>query len=401
MRFRYTGYTRDGSPVRGTVEATSRAAALDTALGGAFVLTRLAPDSPRGRVWQALTRQRGRLRPAEVAQFLRQTGGAVSTGVPVATALDLQRQHARGRRRGVLHNVHAAVISGRTLSEALEAQRAFPALTVRVIRAGEAAGDLASACRRAAVQLETEASLRGKVARAMVYPSILFALLLAGGTVLAGFVFPRLLPVLQGLNAALPLPTRVLTTVTGLVEGHWRLLFALAGAAGMGLALLLNTNTGQAARDTLVWSLPLLGPVTRSAAIARFCRTLATLLRTATPLQEVVDLLAASTGSRHAQAHLLLALRRVLAGADLTDALAAAGVLPPLAVQALATGAAVGALAEAADQTATYYEEVTNAAVMVLTESLTPLVTVLFALVVLFFALAVYLPLVSILKHIR
>ena len=399
MQYRYTGYTAAGERVRGIVQAPDRLAAMDAALETAAVLTSIKPGVPRDSLWQALTRERGRPKPEELAQFFRQLGGAVAAGIPAASALGQQQEHTRGRMRDVLRSLHAQVFQGSALSEALQRLRLFPELAVHLVRAGEATGDLASACQRIALHLQAEAALRGRVARAMVYPLILLALLSAGGAILAGFVFPRQLPVLQGLGGSLPLPTRMLIILTGWVQGHGQTLLLLAAASAGGIALLLGTAIGRSLRDQMLWSLPLFGPITRAAAAARLCRTLAALLRAGVPLQ--LELLAASVGNRHAQARLLPALRRVVGGAGLADTLAAAAVLPPLAVQALATGAASGTLAETADQVAAYYEEATSAATAMLTEALTPLVTVVVAVAVLVFALAVYLPMVTILQHIR
>lgn len=380
------------------MDAGDRDAAMARALASAYVVTWLAPL--RSSFWAFLTKPRGRPRSAEVALFLRQLGHALAVGVAVPDALALQSETLRGSLQPVVAAMTEAVRAGTSVANAMAVQRFIPPVVIQMVRAGETTGDLSGALSQAGALLAADIVLRGKMRRAMLHPAIVLGLLVTGGAVLARFVFPRFVELFAGLGAELPPATHVMVILTQWVETHWTALLIGAGVGVVGFTTAMRTRVGARARDALLWRIPFFRGLLRAAVTARLCRTLSGLLQARANLADSAGLLAGAAGNRHAERKLAEGLAAVQGGAPLSVALAAAGILPPLAVYALRAGESAGTLDETAEQAAAYFEAEADARLQVLAEGLLPVVMVAVAFLVLGVALSVYLPLSSILSQV-
>jgi type IV pilus assembly protein PilC len=391
VRFRYAAYDGAGQRRRGEVEAGDRQAAQERLWRQGMIVLAIDPvPEPRG--WGA------RVSPAETAFFFRQLAAVIRTGLPVLTALELQRQGSRNPAlRRVLASLADQIRAGRALWEALaQHPRTFRPLHVELVRGGEGTGRVDDALRRCARYLEDEQALLGRVRAALVYPCLVLAVGAVGTGVVMAFVMPRLQALFASFQTDLPAVTRALLALAGAVRAHGGLLGACLAALLAALWAGLGTQGGRRVRDALLLRLPLVGGVVRAAATARFARILAETLGAGLPLQQALDLAAMGLGNGELQQRVAAVRGDILDGQGLSEPLARSGALPSLFLQVLAVAERSGDLEGAMGELVSFYEAEADARMRALLAAFEPLVTVILGAGVLGFALAVVLPMFQI-----
>ncbi|MBU6281880.1 type II secretion system inner membrane protein GspF [bacterium] len=393
--FAYRGLTSDGRTVRGVVDADSARGARSRLRRDGIFPTSI--DEERDRA--ASPRQAGgRVRPGDLALVSRQLGTLVGAGMPVVEALSaVSEQTERPAMARVLSHVRDAVTQGQSLADAMAAHPSvFPALYVGMVRAGEAAGALDLVLDRLAGYTESQARIRAKVRGALAYPVLMTAVSLGIVAFLLGFVVPRVTRIFAEQKQTLPLLTRVLLGLSNAVADWWWVIALLLAAGAGALALSLRRPEGRLRLDRRLLGMPLVGPVLTRIAVARFARTLSTLLGNGIPLLPALDVAGEVTGNAaltEAVGHARSAIRE---GQGLAGPLKESGLFPPLLVHMVAVGERSGELESMLDKAAIAYEQEIEGTLATATAVLEPLLIVVMGGVVLFIVLAILLPIFEI-----
>lgn len=418
----YTARRLDGSQVTGTLAADSERAAIGALDRLGLFPVDLAPEKGPGtaaaatlpgddgaaaaRPWDALLRRR--IKAETAARFARELADLVKAGVPILRALDAVSQapadDARAvwgaadttddkRARAVLREVRREVSQGAALHQVLAGRpELFGSTAVSLIRAGEAGGFLDQALLRVATFGERDVALQRRVKGALTYPALL-SLLSAGAVVfLLSWVVPRFSVIYEDLGGALPLPTRVLMGAGDLVRDRWYLGVALLVAAGVGVGRWLSTETGQRQLDALLLRVPLLRNVLGHACVARFCRTLGTLLHSGVPILQGLEIARGAAGNKDFSARLGDTLASLREGAGLAQPLRATRLFPPQVIEMIEVGQETGTLTEVLERAGERSDEEVDHSLKTFVAVLEPAMIVAVAAVVFFVVVAALLP---------
>ncbi len=385
--------------VRGCAEATSVHELLQRLhdVGYTPVDIRPAPLATRWKRWAASLDKPG---ARQMGAFYRQLASMLRAGLPLLDALSAASQQVSGQLAEAARGVHRRVEAGSPLHVAMgEYSLVFPTLHRELVRAAEAAGNLDVVLTRLAEDMEREADLRQRVRSAAVYPAIVLLFSIALVVVLVTFILPTFTRLFAELRLALPLPTRIVLTLTSppaLTTG-----VAVMAAAALAWVGALRLGRGRARRDALLLWVPVAGPLVAKTHLARVCRTLATLLRSAHPLPEALELAAAVAGNAVFARVLQDAREAVLQGQPLSAALGLSGVMPPLLVQMLASGEEAGNMDEMVDRVADVFAAEVRHALDGLSSALEPVLIAVIGGVVGMLAVSVFLPIFRLLNSLE
>ena len=394
--YAYKGLSTEGRTVAGVVDAESpRSARLKLRRTGVFPTDLSEDRAPAGRRARALgSGVRERVPTPELAAATRQLATLIGAGLPLVEALAaLADQTEREHLRRAIVQIRERVTEGRTLADALgEHPRLFSPLYVNMVRAGEASGALDVVLRRLAEYTENQARLLGKVRAALTYPAVM---LLLGGAILfflVSYVVPKVTRIFQETQQQLPRLTLILIAVSGFAARWWWLLLLLAGGAALGARAYARTPAGRERVDTWLLRLPYVGPLVQKVALARFSRTLSTLLASGIGLLQALDIVRNVVDNRVIARAVENARDAIREGQSIAPPLRESGVFPPLVVHMVAVGERSGQLEEMLGKAADAYDNEVENAVSSLTTVLEPLMIVFMGLVVLFIVLAILLP---------
>ncbi|ACB76366.1 type II secretion system F family protein [Opitutus terrae] len=360
--------------------------------------------APRTKRWRGVAFGRP-VSARALALFTRQLATLVRAGMPLVRGLEvLARQESGPRFREIVNDLAATIRAGESLSEALaQHPRVFDRLYVSMARAGEAGGVLHVVLERLAAFLEKSARLKARIAAAMTYPVIVLAL--AGGIVAALMVFvvPRFEQIFSGLLKGQPLPTltRLVLGVSGIFQHHGGWCLALVAIGVMAFALVRRTARGRSAIDWAKLHCPVVGPLLLKTAIARFSRTLGTLLASGVPILQALLITRDTSGNTQVSAAIALVHERVKAGENVAGPLAASGVFPAMVVGLAEVGEETGKLPEMLGRIADAYEEEVDNAVAGLTAMIEPVLIVVLAVLVGTVVLALFLPIISVIQYLQ
>lgn len=383
-RFRYKAVTPAGKVVEGALEAASRAAVIDHLRNDGYLPIR-ADEVGAGFELGRLLRDRGakRLSPQDLVLMTRELATLLQAGLSLERALALSVELATGVQKEFLHAVLDAVRRGIALSEALAAQSApLPPFYVGLVHAGEAGGTLATVLGRLADTLERSHALREGIRSALYYPVIV--LVVAGLTmiVLLTVVIPEFAPLFEDNAAAIPLEMRVLLAMGDLIKG-WGWL----GGLGLlvlvvGIRQLKRQPAGRLRWDGWMRRLPLLGDLTVKIEVARFARTLGTLLANGVTALDALTIAVGAIGNRAVARAVDGVTGRLRRGEGLSGPLLETGVFPRLAVRLVQVGEESGQLDAMLLQVADIYDEEVKRTLQKLLALLVPIVTIVLGLVV-------------------
>lgn len=390
--FRHSGRTRAGRGVGGERAAPTREAAAAPGREGVRV-NGMAPK--RGGARRGRRSGRARSVPArDLAVFTRQLSVMIDAGMPLVECLEtLGRQQAHRSFREAVLQTRSAVEGGSSLAEAMRAHpRAFGPLYTNMVAAGEAGGILDTILERLATHIEKSVKLRAQVKSAMTYPIAVVAIAAAVVGVILWKVIPTFDELFEGLGAALPLPTRVVIASSDALVSYSPLFFVAAVAVALAFRWYRATPRGGRAVDALLLRLPVLGLILRKVAVARFCRTLATLLGSGVPLLAGLEITARTAGNLAIEDAVLVSRAAIERGETVSAPLRRAGMFPPMVIQMIGVGEASGALDAMLAKVADFCEEEVDATVAGLLTLLEPVMIALLGLVIGGIVIAMYLP---------
>lgn len=401
--YRYRAVAATGEARRGELEAPDLDAAIAGVQGLGLTPIRLEAKRAAAPRPRAIPFFAGRVGSRDLILFTRQLETMLEAGLPLVATLSLLRdQSTNPILRDAVERVRSDVSQGSTLSEAVARHpRCFPELYVSLVHAGEESGLLTPMLDRIASILEYGEETEQRVRSATFYPMVIGIELIVAFLVLVKFVLPRFTSLFKGLGAQLPLPTRVLIGVSEVFEAHWLLIVAGAAAAAVGAVLWVRTPAGRRRFDALLLRLPLFGVVVQKLVVSRFIRVLSALLTAGIPVVRALEISRGVAGNRIVEEEVDRMRDGVLAGQGLTEPLRGSRVFPPLVVEMVGVGEETGALDKMLARGAVYLDRDVDYSLKNLSTALEPILLAVLGAVILFTALAVFLPLWNLMNAFR
>ncbi len=364
-----------------TVAAVATAADVVTATVAA---ARGDAVSASGRTVEAVSRRRQGMSLPDTASFIRELATALQAGLPLVPALrTLAKQGRTPAQKVMLEHLIAKVEQGSTLADAAASWgRPFSDLLVSLIRAGEASGKLGDVLHQGADLLERDVALRRSLMSATLYPAILMVLTFAAITIITTVIVPQVLKPFAGKLGQLPLPMRIINGFAETVGTYWWAILAVIALGAVLWQRARSTEPSRTAIDAAALKLPLFGLLIRDALVARFTRTLGTLVSAGLPVLQALRLTGATITNKAMQAAVMKVCDEVAAGKTIAEPLEKAGMFPPLLVQIVSLGERSGRLPELLRSAANSLDGRTEARVKVVTNVLPPVLIVIVATIV-------------------
>ncbi len=422
-KYSYVALDAHGKETKGTIEVASQNEAIGRVKEMGFFPTKIvetekpqeksarkktkAPAGAGGKKKSALDIQikipglSGRVKPKVLTTFTRQLATLVDAGLPLLRGLRvLEKQERNATLRGILSELALAIEGGSTFSEALaQHPKVFNRLFVNMVKAGELGGVLEVVLKRLAEFSEKAQKIKGKVKSAMFYP--VAVLIVASGILilLLTFVIPRFQDVFAGLNIKMPKFTLFVLGVSNVVKNHF--FYAALGVAAFVVLFLLflKTKFGRHIWDKFKLKVPILGPVISKVAIARFSRTLGTLVSSGVPILQALTIVRETAGNVIISNAVNAVHESVKEGETITAPLEGSGAFPPMVVSMVDVGEQTGALPEMLLRIADTYDEDVDNAVSAMTSLLEPFMIIFLAVIVGSIVIAMFLPLIAMISQ--
>ena len=394
-QFEFRGTSRTGEQVSGTRFAPSREA-LDAILRREQISPTRIVEKGR-EIAIPKPKVAGRVSAKELAIFTRQFSVMIDAGLPLVQCLEIlaTQQENKGFAR-VLAGVRSSVESGSTLANALrQYPRIFDDLYTNMVDAGETGGILDTILQRLSGYIEKAVKLKRAVQSALIYP--VAVIVIAGGVIflLLWKVVPIFATLFAGLGVQLPLPTRIVIGLSNAIGLFALPLIVLLVLGGYGFKKYYETATGKMQIDTVILKIPILGNLMRRIGVARFTRTLGTLITSGVPMLEAMDITARTSGNAVIEKAILSVRKAIEGGRTIVDPLRETGVFPNMVVQMIGVGEQTGALDAMLQKIADFYEDEVDAAVGDLLTAMEPMMILFLGIVVWGVVISMYLPLFS------
>jgi type IV pilus assembly protein PilC len=400
--FAFSGRTRGGETITGERAGDTMDAVVSALRREQILVTRITP-SKAGAAAAASAKKLKSKAPAakNLAVFTRQFSVMIDAGLPLVQCLEiLGNQEEDKNFGGVILQVRADVEGGASLADAMKKHpKVFDALYSNMIAAGEAGGILDGILKRLAGYIEKAVKLKGQVKSAMVYPVAVIVI----ATVVVGAILWKVIPtfanLFKGLGAELPLPTRIVITASNMLVAYIPYIIAAGVGIVIGFKKYYGTENGRHAVDNVLLKMPIMGSVLKKIAVARFCRTMSTLLASGVPILDGLEITARTSGNAIIEEAIMSTRRSIERGETIAAPLRQTAVFPPMVVQMIGVGEATGALDTMLSKIADFYEEEVDAAVAGLLTLLEPLMIALLGGIVGGIVIAMYLPIFGLISQ--
>ncbi|HNY63923.1 MAG TPA: type II secretion system F family protein [Deltaproteobacteria bacterium] len=386
--FVWEGRLANGTIRKGEVEADSKAAVQ-------LLLKRqkITPTKIRGKARQINLFEQS-IKTKEIVVFTRQFATMINAGLPLVQCLEiLSSQQPNPTFKKMLAQIKTDVESGSTFADALgKHPKVFDGLFVNLVAAGEIGGVLDTVLQRLAVYLEKSEALKRKVKGAMTYPIIVLTVAFGVVAVLMMFVIPTFKDMFEQFGSALPGPTQLVVSMSAFFRGYWYVMFGVIIAFIVGFKMTARTEKGRFYLDTIALKLPVFGPLIRKVAVAKFTRTLGTMISSGVPIMDGLDITSRTAGNVIIEKAIKAVRSAISEGQSMAEPLGATGIFPGMVVQMISVGEATGAMDQMLSKIADFYDEEVDAAVDALTSALEPMLMVFLGGVIGFVVVAMYLP---------
>ncbi len=388
--FVYTARTRSGQSISGEMEAATREAVVARLRTQQVIATNVRAK-PRAISFPGF---RGRVTEKDIVVFTRQFATMIDAGLPLVQCLEiLASQQENKTFKKTLTEIRTSVEGGLTFAAALKQHpKVFSSLYANMVEAGEAGGILDTILNRLAVYMEKAMALKKKVKSAMIYPSTIVTVAVAVVIFLLVFVIPTFKAMFEGFGATLPLPTLIVLELSRIVRAYFLIGVGAIVALILALRWWYSTPGGRLAIDSFLLKTPVFGILIRKVAVAKFTRTLGTLISSGVAILEGLDITARTAGNRVVELAVLRTRASIAEGKTISEPLKASGVFPPMVVQMIAVGEQTGALDAMLGKIADFYDEEVDIAVSNLTALLEPMLMVFLGVVIGGVVIAMYLP---------
>ena len=393
--FAFSGRTRSGENVSGERIGDTMDAVVAALKREQIQVTRIQPAQAKtGAVGQARKLKAKRVPSKNLAVFTRQFSVMIDAGLPLVQCLEIlgnQEEHKYFAQ--VILATRGDVEGGMSLAEAMKRHpKVFDSLFCNMIAAGEAGGILDTILKRLATYIEKAVKLKSQVQSAMIYPIAVITIACVVIGVILWKVIPTFASLFAGLGAELPLPTRIVIALSNNLVRFMPFIIVGIFAAGWGFRTYYATEKGRRVIDRITLKMPILGPILRKIAVARFCRTLSTLMASGVPILDGLDITAKTSGNATIEDAILTTRKSIERGETIAAPLKETGVFPGMVVQMIGVGEATGALDTMLGKIADFYEEEVDVAVEGLLTLLEPVMIAFLGGAVGGIVIAMYMP---------
>ncbi len=333
----------------------------------------------------------------DMVVFTRQFATMIDAGLPLVQCLDiLGTQQPNLDFKKVILDVKAGVEAGGTLADSLRRHpKVFDKLYCNLVAAGEASGILDTILTRLASYIEKSMKLVKQVKGAMVYPVITIAVSIVVTVVLLVWVIPVFQKMFEGFGGALPAPTLMVVAMSEFLRANILWLIAISIGLAVTIKAVLKTTKGREVYDRMLIHAPLFGPLVQRVAVARFTRTLGTMLSSGVPILDALEIVAGTAGNTVVEKGLMVVRARISEGKTMAQPLSQIPVFPPMVVQMIAVGESTGAMDAMLNKIADFYDEEVDAAIATMMSTLEPLVMAFLSVVMGGLVISMYLPVFS------
>jgi len=396
--FTWKGRTREGRVQEGVLVAENKDAVINSLRKQQIIVTAV---SERGKEF-ALPKLGGGIGRKTIAIFTRQFSVMIDAGLPLVQCLEILGTQQDNRTfQKILFQVRQDVESGATLADALKKHpAAFDNLYCNMVAAGEAGGILDTILQRLSQYIEKIVKLRSAVRSAMVYPTAVILIAIGVVWIILWKVIPTFATLFEGLGASLPLPTRITIAASKFIGAWWWMIFIAIGLGVYALARYHKTYRGRRVLDGLMLKVPVLGMVLKKIAVARFCRTLGTLVASGVPILEGLEITARTSGNAVVEDAIMATRKSVEEGKTIAEPLKGTDVFPPMVVQMIAVGEQTGALETMLNKIADFYEDEVDEATANMLALLEPVMIMFLGVVIGGIVISMYLPMFDLISKI-
>lgn len=330
----------------------------------------------------------------DLVLFSRQLSTLVSAGVPIVQSLSILEEQAENPTfRDVIWEIKEDIEAGLSISDALKKHpAAFPEIYCAMIRAGELGGILDTILERLSGFLESAEALKAKVKSAMMYPAIVLCICGVVTVFLIMFVIPTFQKIFEGFNAELPFLTQMLVDLSDFMREYWYVVIGSPIACYKGIVYMYSTPKGQIFMDEQSLKAPVFGIILKKVAVAKFTRTLGTLIKSGVPIMQGLETVAATAGNKIIEKGVLDARESVREGGALATPLKTGGIFPPMVTQMIGVGEETGCLDQMLSKIADFYDQEVDTAVKGLTSMIEPLVIVVMGIIIGTIVVAMFMP---------
>ena len=388
--FKWEGKTRQGTIQKGELAAKSKEEVIQ-------LLRRqnILPITVTAKAKELSFQFGSGVKDQDVVIFTRQLATMIDAGLPLVQCLEILGNQSENKFLAkVVTQVRSDVESGSTFAEAIKKHpKVFNDLYANMVAAGEAGGILDTILQRLATYMEKFAKIKRQIKGAMIYPSVILFVAVAVVGLLMVVVVPMLANMFSEMGGALPLPTRIVIAISNFLSG-WGGLSLLIAIIGffVGLAQWRKTHHGKKITDAIALKLPVMGTLIQRVSVAKFTRTLGTLLSSGVPILEGLLIVARTAGNKIVEEAIVATRQSVSEGKTLAEPLSKAKVFPPMVTQMISVGEATGALDNMLGKIADFYDDEVDTAVGALTAMMEPVLMIFLGISVGFVIIAMYMP---------
>lgn len=386
--FSWEGRNRKGEVKKGEMEAVNEAAVNANLSRQGIISTAVKVKTSQTKTTKV------KVSTKDLVVFTRQFATMIDAGLPLVQCLDiLSSQQENKGFKAVLTQVKGDVESGSTFADALKKHpKVFDNLYVNLVAAGEVGGILDIILSRLAAYIEKAMKLKSQVKGAMVYPISIISIAVVVIVGLLVFVIPIFASMFADFGQALPLPTQIVIAMSNFLQRWWWLIVGVAYGAFVGFKKYYATDGGKKVIDELVLKLPVFGDLLRKVAVAKFTRTLGTMITSGVPIMDGLEIVAKTAGNKTVETAIMKTRESIGAGKTISEPLAQSGVFPSMVCQMISVGEATGALDNMLNKIADFYDDEVDSAVDAMTALMEPALMAFLGVAVGGLVIAMYLP---------
>ncbi len=393
--FTYEGRTMSGEVKKGVIDAPNLASATATIRRQQIVPSSITEKKMGLGSMQLKIPGLGKgITTKEVVVFTRMFATMIDAGLPLVQCLEiLSSQQENKEFKKVLSDVKASVEGGTTFADALKKHpKVFDDLYVNLVAAGEVGGILDTILNRLSVFMEKNEKIKSAIKGAMTYPAAVIVVALIIVTGLLVFVVPIFEDMFSDFGKALPLPTQIVMNLSDWIKSYWYILLLSLVGVGYGLKKYYGTVRGRVVMDGFFLRIPVFGDLLRKTAIARFTRTLGTMLSSGVPILEALEVVAKTAGNKVIEAGIIKSRTALSQGKTFAEPLGETKIFPGMVTQMISVGESSGSLDSMLNKIADFYEEEVETAVAALTSLIEPMLMVFLGVIVGGLVITMYLP---------
>ncbi|MCD6532139.1 type II secretion system F family protein [bacterium] len=396
--FEYTGRTATGQTVSGTLEAKNKDELIRLLRKQRVIVTKIKKKPKHINIVIG-----SGVKAVEVSRFTRQFAVMIEAGLPLVQCLDILASQSTNKIFAkTLADIRDAVSSGSTLAQAMaKHKKIFDELYVNMVEAGEIGGALEVILKRLADYREKADTIRRKVKGALTYPAIVGTMLILIAWVMLTFIVPIFAGMFESLGAELPKPTQIVINISNWMKKNMFMMIAVFIGLIIAYKVGMKYPKTKYILDSIKLKLPVFGELIRKTAVARFSRTLSTLMQSGVNIIDALNITAKTAGNSVVEKAIKDAIIAISQGETITTPLEESGVFPPMVIQMINVGEKTGNMDEMLSRVADFYDEEVDAAVETMTALIEPLMTVVMGVVVGGLLIAMYLPMFDIIGKIK